>query len=160
DLLGDHATVAVGALYAPHAQAAHAAGLPFRMGEMNSVSCGGAPGVSDVFAAALWGADVCMQLASVGVDGVNFHGGSPPGGVSPYAPFVFDADGTPRVRPLYYGLRLFSLATASHGRFLPVKVTTRARVHAFATLGQDGVTRVLLLGLSATGPDHVRLRLA
>jgi hypothetical protein len=159
-LLGDHATVDVGALYASHAQAAHAAGLGFRMGEMNSVSCGGAPGVSDVLAAALWGADVCMQLARAGVDGVNFHGGAPPGGVSHYAAFVFDGDGAPRVRPLYYGLRLFSLATASHGRLLPVKVTGSARVHAFATAGQDGVTRVLLLALSAAAPDRVRLRLA
>jgi hypothetical protein len=160
DLFGDHATVTVGELYAPHAQAAHALGLPFRMGEMNSVSCGGAPGVSDVYAAALWGADVCMQLASAGVDGVNFHGGAAPGGISYYGLFVFDADGTPRVRPLYYGLRLFSLATAHHGRLLPVKVTTSARIHAFATLGDDGVTRVLLIGLGATGPDHVQLRLA
>jgi hypothetical protein len=159
DLLSDHATVAVGTLYAPHAQAAHALSFPFRMGEMNSVSCGGAPGVSDVFAAALWGADICMQLAGAGLDGVNFHGGAAPGGVSYYGLFVFDADGTPRVRPLYYGLRLFSLATASHGRLLPVKVTTSARIHAFATLGEDGVTRVLLLGLSSTGPDHVQLRL-
>src|SRR5262249_49377676 len=43
---------------------------------------------------------------------------------------------------------------------LPVKVTGSARVHAFATVGEDGVTRVLVLALSATAPDHLRLSLA
>src|SRR5207244_9251902 len=50
-------------------------GLPVRMGETNSVSCGGQAGVSDVYAASLWGLDYMMLMASNGAAGVNFHTG-------------------------------------------------------------------------------------
>jgi hypothetical protein len=154
-LLDPIATVQIAAAYRSVAQAAHGAGVPYRMGELNSVSCGGAAGVSDVYASALWGADICMQLAEVGTDGVNFHGGAPPGVPSYYAPFEIDTTGAPRVRPLYYGLRLVSLATASHGRLVPVTLAAPAgatdRIDAFATLGDDGAIRVLAIRLNDTG---------
>jgi hypothetical protein len=157
DLLHERGTVMVGQLYAPHAAAAEALGLPLRMGELNSVSCSGAPGVSDTHAAALWAADVAMQLAVAGVVGVNFHGGAPPGMPSHYAAWTLAADGAPRVQPLFYGLRLVALATASAGRVLPVEVDAGAPVRAFATLGDDAATRVLLLRVGADGPARVRL---
>jgi hypothetical protein len=144
NLLIDRATSGIGETYAPFAQAAHAMGVSYRMGELNSVSCSGAPGVSDTYASALWAADVAMQLAAVEADGVNFHGGAPPGANSHYAAFVFDAAGKPMVRPLYYGLRLVSLATAARGRLLPVTAGD-PEVHAFATLGEDGAARVLVI---------------
>jgi hypothetical protein len=50
--------------------------LPYRMTEGNTVYQGGKPGLSDVFAAALWGADYLFQLMSLGYCGVNLHGGS------------------------------------------------------------------------------------
>ena len=43
-----------------------------RVAETNSVACGRADGISNVYAAALCGADVAFQLASIGADGVNF----------------------------------------------------------------------------------------
>jgi hypothetical protein len=46
------------------------------MSEGNTCYRGGKPGVSDVFAAALWAADYCLLLASLGYVGVNPHGGS------------------------------------------------------------------------------------
>jgi hypothetical protein len=164
NLLIDRATAEIGARYAPIAQAAHASGLLYRMGELNSVSCSGAARVSDTFASALWAADVAMQLAAVEADGVNFHGGAPPGENSHYAAFVFEAAGKPIVRPLYYGLRLVSLATAARGRLLPVTVGD-PQVHAFATLGEDGAARVLVLNrgdardvlLTAAGPTAATL---
>jgi hypothetical protein len=163
-LLNAFATVQLVSDYAVVAKAAHDAGAPYRMGELNSVSCGGAPGVSDVYAAALWGADICMQLAGVGADGVNFHGGNAPGMRSYYAPFELDASGAPVVRPLYYGLRLVSLATAAHGRLLPATVTQPANaadvIHAFATLGDDGAVRILALRVRDAGSDSVSLTIA
>jgi hypothetical protein len=48
----------------------------YRMTEGNTVFLGGKPGVSDVFAAALWSADYLFQLMSMGYSGVNLHGGS------------------------------------------------------------------------------------
>ncbi len=46
------------------------------MTEGNTVYQGGKPGLSDVFAAALWGADYLFELMSLGYSGVNLHGGS------------------------------------------------------------------------------------
>jgi hypothetical protein len=47
----------------------------YRMTEGNTCYRGGKPGVSDVFAAALWSADYFLTLASLGYAGVNLHGG-------------------------------------------------------------------------------------
>jgi hypothetical protein len=46
------------------------------MTEGNSCYRGGKPGMSDAFAAALWGGDYMLLLASLGCAGVNLHGGS------------------------------------------------------------------------------------
>jgi hypothetical protein len=153
-LLEDFATGDVAARYAPHAKAAHDAGLRFRMGEMNSVSCGGGAGVSDTYASALWAADIATALAAAGLDGVNLH---TPG--EHYATWVFDAGAAVDVRPVYYGLRLASMATARHGRVLPVDAHTAGRVRAFATLGDDGATRLLVLREDAASGE-IRVRLA
>lgn len=53
-------------------------GVPLRMTEGNTCYRGGKPGVSDVFAAALWAADYSLHLARNGYLGVNLHGGSGP----------------------------------------------------------------------------------
>jgi hypothetical protein len=47
-----------------------------RMTEGNTCYRGGKPGVSDVFAAALWSADYSLLLASSDYSGVNLHGGT------------------------------------------------------------------------------------
>ena len=56
--------------------AARACGRAYRMTEGNSCYRGGKPGMSDAFAAALWGGDYMLLLASLGCAGVNLHGGS------------------------------------------------------------------------------------
>ena len=48
----------------------------YRMTEGNTVFRGGKPGLSDVFASALWSANYLLQLMSMGYSGVNLHGGS------------------------------------------------------------------------------------
>ncbi len=40
---------------------------------MNSVTGGGAKGVSNTFASALWALDTLFELAQAGVSGVNVH---------------------------------------------------------------------------------------
>ena len=47
-----------------------------RMTEGNTCYRGGKPGVSDVFAAALWSADYSLRLASNNYSGINLHGGT------------------------------------------------------------------------------------
>jgi hypothetical protein len=56
--------------------AASKIGARVRMTEGNTCYRGGKPGVSDVFAAALWAADYALLLASNDYSGVNLHGGT------------------------------------------------------------------------------------
>jgi hypothetical protein len=56
--------------------AASKMGARVRMAEGNTCYRGGKPGVSDVFAAALWSADYSLLLASNDYSGVNLHGGT------------------------------------------------------------------------------------
>jgi hypothetical protein len=58
------------------AAAASKMGARVRMSEGNTCYRGGKPGVSDVFAAALWSADYSLLLASNDYSGVNLHGGT------------------------------------------------------------------------------------
>jgi len=56
--------------------AASKMGVRVRMTEGNTCYRGGKPGVSDVFAAALWSADYALLLASNNYSGINLHGGT------------------------------------------------------------------------------------
>jgi hypothetical protein len=56
--------------------AANKLGVRVRMTEGNTCYRGGKPGVSDVFAAALWAADYSLLLASNNYSGINLHGGT------------------------------------------------------------------------------------
>ena len=47
-----------------------------RMTEGNTCYRGGKPGVSDVFASALWSADYSLLLAGNNYSGINLHGGT------------------------------------------------------------------------------------
>jgi hypothetical protein len=51
-------------------------GARVRMTEGNTCYRGGKPGVSDVFAAALWAADYSLLLAAGNYSGINLHGGT------------------------------------------------------------------------------------
>ena len=48
---------------------------PFIMFETNTASCGGFPGISDSFTAALWGLDYAMQMAYTNFTAALFHFG-------------------------------------------------------------------------------------
>jgi hypothetical protein len=78
----------------------------YRMTEGNTVYRGGKYGLSDVFAAAIWGADYLLQLMSDGYSGVNLHGGSGHAqAVSVGGTFVGEADmkdpNVPHPKPFY-----------------------------------------------------------
>jgi hypothetical protein len=120
-------------------KAAHDAGIPFRLGECNTVSNGGKDGVSDVFASALWGVDFLFDVAELGVAGINFHGGFSEHG---YTPFSF-RDQHYSAHPLYYGMLLFHQAAV--GRVVPVECQTTVNITAHAVLGDDGKLRVVLI---------------
>jgi hypothetical protein len=120
-LLSNNVTAKFAAEVAVPLAAARAVGIPFKIGEGNSVSCGGRANVSDVFASALWAVDVLFTAAALGLQRWNFHG-MPQGPYSAIA-YASPSSNTPSVRPLYYGLLAFATATGSTGssaRMLPV----------------------------------------
>jgi hypothetical protein len=134
---------------APAVAVAHANGMLFRMGEMGAISEAGVHGTSDAFGSALWAVDTMFEYANVGVDGINWltsdgnydspfyivHNWSK--GVSTYT--------LTSVTPLYSGLLFFQAATPNQSRFLPVNVSTRANLKAWATLDASGTARVVIL---------------
>ncbi len=136
----------------------HARGLPLRIDELNSVSCGAAPAVSQTFASALWALDTLFAMARVGVDGVNVH--TFPG--AGYALFKFSRIGgrwTASVAPEYYGLLMFAQAAPPGSRLLSVSGRPGPELRIWATLAPDRRIRIVLINASATGSRAVTLRL-
>ncbi len=70
-LLSNDPFVLAASYLQPFVTAALNAGILFRVGEGNSVSCGGAAGVSDAFASALFALDVMMETAAIGISQWN-----------------------------------------------------------------------------------------
>jgi len=137
-----------------YAAISHAHGLPLRIDEMNTVSCGGARGVSDAFASALWALDALFEMARVGVDGVNIH--TYPG--STYELFsVTHVHGKWRatVAPEYYGLMTFAQAAPPGSHLLRLSERGARAVKAWATRAPDGRTRVVLINDSPTRASFV-----
>ncbi|KAJ7599271.1 glycoside hydrolase family 79 protein [Mycena floridula] len=62
-------------IFKPDAAAVRAKGLDYVLGETNSYSCHGAPGVSNTAGAALWTLDYALFASQVGVSRVFFHEG-------------------------------------------------------------------------------------
>jgi len=130
---------------------AHEHHLPLRMAEVNSASSGGKNGVSNVFAAALWGADYSFTLAEQGAAGLNFHGGFHCGGYTP----ICISQGHYAAQPLYYGMLLFHAATP--GRLVPVKVQTKANVTAYGVVANNGTLHLVLINKDGKTPVQVRI---
>lgn len=138
-LLSDACAEGAAATVAPFAAAARAGGVPFFIGEGNSVNGGGLPNISDTWAAALWATDVLFSVAAVGAQRWNFHGG-PQGW---YAPIRYATPAAqvapPTVMPLWYGLAAFAAATANASDvFSTVGVGGSSLVKAWGA--RDGVT--------------------
>ncbi len=90
------------------ATAASAAGLPlgYRTDECNSYYGGGSANVSDAYGTALWALDYMFTSAINGCQGVNFHGG---GNTAIYTPIFDNGTNVIEARPVFYGLKMFSL---------------------------------------------------
>lgn len=144
NLLADPASSGLASGLTGSVKAAHAHHLPFRLTEINSASCQGKAGVSDTFASALWALDAMFNMASAGVDGVNFH--MLPG--SHYELFTTSqvSGGAWRafVHPEYYGLYMFARAFPSDARLLDVSAPS-GPVKVWGTQGSDGTERVTLI---------------
>ena len=113
------------------------AGLPLRLTEINSVTCGGLAGVSNTFATALWAPDALFELMRAGVSGVNVHVRTD----AINAAFKLTSDGL-AARPLLYGLIAFRrILGTGPGMLVPVRESARPRSTSrsgrFATIGSS-----------------------
>lgn len=127
-------------------------GVPPVIDEGNSVVCEGMPGVSDVYASALWEIDEQLDFAREGVSGDYMHGsvlqcdtGKP---LFMYytplcAPTAADATaGTLAAQPEYYGLA--AVHAIGTGNFLNLSNPDWANVRAYAVKHADGTMTVVL----------------
>ena len=157
-LLSSAASQGLADSVAPVLAAAHARRVALRVDEINSVSCGGAPGVSNVFASALWALDATFQMARVGVNGVNFH--TFPG--ARYELFNFKrrhGRWHGFVAPEYYGLEMFAQAAPPGSRLLSLSGPL-GNVGAWATRAPGGAIHVVLINEYTTRSPTVAVRIA
>jgi hypothetical protein len=88
---------------------ARAHGIPLRIDETNSVSCGGVAGVSNTFASALWATGYITQAMAAGAAGINLEGN--PANCAGYTPLCAPnpaalANGRLHAQPEWYALLL------------------------------------------------------
>ena len=111
---------------------------PLQIGEGNSASCGGMPGVSNVFASALWAIDELYNMAAAGLRGFNFHGGSGGfGSTQSYSALVYNTSSSqqPLVQPLFYGVSMFAMGTRNYPHTVNTTIaqTTNPLIKVHAT---------------------------
>ncbi len=137
--------------------------IPLRMDETNNVSCRGEPGVSNVFASALWAVDYLTRAMASGVAGIDFHDLiSEP---LSYSPLVADgaqelAGGALHANPEWYALLLADRLLGDrpvHAQVLGGESTLTAA--AFVTA--SGGLQLVLVDFAPPGAHRlfVRLRL-
>jgi hypothetical protein len=135
-----------------------ARGAAVRVSEINSATCGGAQGVSDSFASALWGTDVLFGMVDARVVGVNFHSWSG----AWYSPVAFappSAGSGGTVHPLLYGMLLFDRAVVNGARLLRVNQRRSDPVKVWATRDRRRTVRVVVINKDPHRPSVVSLKL-
>jgi hypothetical protein len=124
---------------------AQSVGVPFRISECNSYFDGGAPGVSNSPASALWALDFLFSCAQGGASGVNFHGGA----LSNYTAIADQSGSVVGVRPEYLGILLFTLA--GQGTLYQTQVSAGGlNVTAYAVKNEAGGTNLVVINKDAT----------
>jgi hypothetical protein len=165
-----HTTVAAG----------RALGLPVRLDETNSVSCGGQDGVSNTLASSFWVIEYLVTVAQHGVSGVGIQGGlascrgyTPlcvPGaegaatgtgpGIDPVADASLGAaasrDGRLAAQPDFYGLIL--VHELEGGQWLPCAISQSTPAWLAAVKMADGAVRVVIVNPSPSAAANITVR--
>jgi len=155
-VLGEPATAGMAKALQPAVRLAAQAGLPFRLTELNSVTCGGRPGVSNTFAAALWAPDALFELLRAGVNAANVH--VRPG--TSNAAFSLSSRGL-AANPLLYGLILFARTVGHDSELVPLHVAAGhgLAIKMWAVRLPSGAMHVLLINKGSRAATVI-LRLA
>lgn len=151
-LLGEASSAGLAGTVKGAVALAHASHTTLRLTEVNSVSCGGNPGVADSFATGLWTPDALFEMIRAGVDGVSWH--IRPDTVN--APFHLQQDGIEAL-PALYGLAVFAQMTHGPSRLLGSTLVSSAGLHLKAWAVRKGSAANVLL-INKGGRDaNVRL---
>jgi hypothetical protein len=146
-VLSEKASAGMARSLAPAVALAHRAGLPFRLTELNSVTCHGLAGVSNTFATALWAPDALFELLRAGVGGVNVHVHTN----TINAAFTLNPSGL-SARPLLYGLITFRRMLGAGAALLPLHLSTPRSPHlkVWAVRVAGGRVHVLVIDKGAS----------
>jgi hypothetical protein len=137
-------------------------GIPLRMDEANSVSCGGVPGISNTFASALWATGYITQAMAAGLAGINLQGN--PTNCGGYTPLCAPnatalAQGALFAEPEWYALLLTRSLIGD--RPLPTTIAPEGSPNlvAAAFIGSDHSLRIVLADEEPPGTGPLALRL-
>ena len=165
EVLDDQYATSTAAFVRQHntVQTLKALGIEFVIGEGSAAVCSGGPGpiVLNVFATALWVVHELFEVASVGVAHFHFHSWGTE--TATFSVLVYGNPAAPNrflVQPLYYGMRLFAMATSHNATMVRTALTSaNSHVHAYAAINSLHVLSVVLLhkDLNATGNATVSI---
>ncbi|KAF7975738.1 hypothetical protein HWV62_8721 [Athelia sp. TMB] len=146
-------------LFAPDIAATQKQGLNYVLGETNSYSCHGAPGVSNTAGAALWALDYALYAPQIGISRVFFHEGigSNYNFIQPVSLNRSMIDGSvlhtplaPHVQPAYYAAIIAAEAIGASGATSSVELAiNNPYLAGYAFYEGGALARVLLINSKA-----------
>jgi hypothetical protein len=145
-----------------YASISRASGIPFRIDETNTVSCGGKAGVSNTFAAALWAVNYIAQAMAVGATGINLEGN--PATCAGYSPVCAPSpaslrSGALRPQPEWYALLLTRGLTGDRPLHTTIVWRKRANVAITTLLAPNGGLRFVIAEDDPPGSKDAALSL-
>jgi hypothetical protein len=146
-LLSPEASIGLADSFARYVADAGAHHRWLRIDELNSVSCGADPPVSQTFASALWALNTLFEMVRVGVHGVNMHT-FPGAGYELFKLGRSSGSWHAEVEPEYYGLLMFTQAAPAGSRLLAVQNADSGALRTWAT-SAGGTVRVLAVNTGA-----------
>lgn len=137
-------------------------GIPFRMDETNTVSCGGMPGISDTFASALWALSYITRAMSMGAAGINLQGN--PDNCDGYTPLCASsaaaaAAGELRAQPEWYALLMAHALVGERPLAARLFSPEHTNVTATAFQARDGARQFVLVDDDLPGERHAAVTL-
>ncbi|KAI0059203.1 hypothetical protein BV25DRAFT_1908823 [Artomyces pyxidatus] len=133
--------------------------LEYILGETNSYSCHGAPGVSNTAGAALWGLDYSLFASQIGISRLHFHEGIgyKYNFIQPITLTRSILDGStlstpllPHVQPLYYAAIIAAEAIGPSGKTTAVElIVSNAQVSGYAFFVNKILARAVFINLNA-----------
>ncbi|HEX3802770.1 MAG TPA: glycosyl hydrolase family 79 C-terminal domain-containing protein [Solirubrobacteraceae bacterium] len=123
-------------------------GVPVRVDEMNSVTCGGVPRFSNSFGPALWALNILPLYADAGAAGVNFQT-RPLTAQNLVQTSETHSGWQVQVQPEYYGLLTFAQLTPPGSHMLQIPAMPDG-LYAWAVRTPHGQTNVVVTNVTAS----------